>query len=309
MMIRGFGLSVLLLTWVWSQDPASADASGLRSVRRRDLREGRGGDEEPQEGGFGWGGPWLGGDEGDHDPEDFFDQGDWNETPPMDGSWFGGNETFGDALEDFRNFTEDWMDGEFPGANWTDEGDWWDHEDGRPSHDGGHGLFPMGGPPAAGALGAFIASWTSSIEYGGLKCPLSGANTSDEPACAANLNGDLGVWVCRNLANPFTGESQSLSVCADSNQTIETVDECGCCGGSCPQVCECQCTTPFGDDGVRVAMNGTVMGEEAAFEVCMDSKFAVGIVGTSGSVISCVTNCSAALETPPPFMMMPGGRA
>jgi hypothetical protein len=294
-MIRGFKLSLLLLTGVRCQDPAVADRSESRSVRRREQGQG-----------FGWGGPWHGGNESDHGPEDGFDHGGWNETPPMDGSWFGGNGTLDGALEDFKNFTEDWMNGVLPGANWTDGGHWGGHGDGRPSHGGDHGHFPMGGN--AGALGAFIAGWTSSIEYGGLSCPLSGSNTSDEPACAATPNGDLGVWVCRSLTNPFTGESQSLSVCADSNHTIVAVDKCGCCGGSCPQVCECTCTTPFGDEGVRVAMIGTMMGEVAAIEVCMDSKFAVGLIGASGDVARCVTNCSAPVETPPPFMTMPGGR-
>jgi hypothetical protein len=46
-------------------------------------------------------------------------------------------------------------------------------------------------------------------------------------------------------------------------------DECGCCGGSCPQPCTCECTTLSGHPGVLME------NEHLGFERCFTPEQSV----------------------------------
>jgi hypothetical protein len=58
-------------------------------------------------------------------------------------------------------------------------------------------------------------------------------SVNEEARCTYNAFGDEGLFVCRTLFQPVTGESSIQTVCCDPERALET-DQCGCCDGSCP---------------------------------------------------------------------------
>jgi hypothetical protein len=302
--------------------PSQGALRQSRKDQRRELEEAiqddieTGENSTEEEGSSWWDSLWPNGDDDDQDHHggDWnWDNGtNWSWTTPDDDSWWG-NSTVDDVMDYLENATEGWFDEH---GNWTD-GEWWggDNSSGfwddyQDDYGGMDDLFHMIGSVPVGAMNAMFAlfaNWSTSVDYGDLECPASGTSNNGGPTCASNLNGEVGAWVCRSLFNPFNGERQSITLCADANMTIGAVDVCGCCGEACPQVCECPCTSPDGEEGVRVWLNATMMGESEPWEVCMDSAFAVSIIGSVNDTLSCVTNCSSSVENPP-FMSMPGGR-
>ena len=71
----------------------------------------------------------------------------------------------------------------------------------------------------------------------------------DDPVCPLNRNEDPGVWVCRSIIDPRSGEvTDTFSTCASPDFKKET-DECGCCGDECRLPCTCPCEL----DGVAEA--------------------------------------------------------
>lgn len=56
---------------------------------------------------------------------------------------------------------------------------------------------------------------------------------TNEARCTYNAFRDEGLFVCRTLFQPVTGEASIQTVCCDPERALET-DQCGCCDGNCP---------------------------------------------------------------------------
>jgi hypothetical protein len=296
--------TLLLLSWIDHGHSVAENAAGdaleqSRSLRRRGLNNG---DAKSSTSNGSWLDAWWHSDDDDHLGAGGTD-GE-NSTGPNDDVWWGGNSTIDEIFDiDQRvNATMGGLDG-----NWTLD-DFFRDDVYYGGADDDYAPMPFGELPigAMSAMWSLFVNWTSSIQYGDLQCPSSDTANDSEPVCAATLEGDVGVWVCRSLINPFNGASQPITLCADGNQTIGEVDTCGCCDGSCPTVCGCLCTTFMGEDGVRVLINATMMGLQEPAEVCIDSKLAVSIVGGFDNTFACVMNCSAPMESSLPFNTMSG---
>lgn len=160
--------------------------------------------------------------------------------------------------------------------------------DGQGSAGPQDGTGGFDGPPGGdgrregGVLKGFMEGWLEDLTLGELSCdvPL-------EPECAWNLRGDAGVWVCRTLYNPFTGEPSSETDCVNPEWTVATTDICGFCEGFTPEVCECPCETRLGEEGVLVELtkpNGNVT------ERCFETSKAVTAVNRLEE-ISCKEVC------------------
>lgn len=101
-----------------------------------------------------------------------------------------------------------------------------------------------------------IVGWVGDEIFADLNCTAP-ANT---PACAYNLDGDEGVWVCRTLFNPFKRsggdeDAQKTTHCARPGFTLKDNDVCGSCDGAYPEPCTCKCTADGITDGVLVKLN------------------------------------------------------
>lgn len=111
-------------------------------------------------------------------------------------------------------------------------------------------------------------------------------NCNTGPTCAYNWQGDEGIWVCRTLFDPFSGESKETTACIDSTKAVEK-DECGCCGGECPSACECTCAMMDGAEGVLVQPTATVDAEH--FRHCLPGVNALATIARGTD--ECATNC------------------
>ena len=70
----------------------------------------------------------------------------------------------------------------------------------------------------------------------GDECPTRPENidcSAEEDQCERK-NGETGVFVCRSLFHPVDGSSLEKTLCVPPEKTIDTADECGCCGDDCP---------------------------------------------------------------------------
>jgi hypothetical protein len=80
--------------------------------------------------------------------------------------------------------------------------------------------MPNGGRPAFPGIEPEFTDITCAADYN----------------CSLPRNGDdaAGVFVCRQLFHPITGESSARAMCIPSDRAWES-DECGCCGEDCPE--------------------------------------------------------------------------
>lgn len=104
-----------------------------------------------------------------------------------------------------------------------------------------------------------------------------------------------GVWVCRSLYHPLTGVLiANQSSCINPLRGLAS-DDCGCCGGVCPEACGCLCETRNGEEGVWVEFApGGRRGiekddEEEPKQRCVPIDYAPAI--TAGTRAQCVTTC------------------
>lgn len=57
--------------------------------------------------------------------------------------------------------------------------------------------------------------------------------------CCMTSDGLMGVWGCRNQNQPL---EHSICLPSFGNSVIGKVgDQCGCCNGVCPSLCQCRC--------------------------------------------------------------------
>lgn len=200
-------------------------------------------------GGFKFGGPPMG-----------------NFSGPDDGHSFGGNIPMGNFSCDKCGFG---FGGSPPIGNNSGE-------------DGGSAM--MGGqfggfshPPRSNGPGDFLP-WFEKPNATTIDCHNAG-----EPVCSFNPRGDNGTWVCRTLFDLWTGKSREFTACIDPQMALAS-DGCGCCGGSCPSQCTCDCVLFDGTAGVRIKF------EHDGHNQCVPSVNAIAMVAMGG--FSCATNCS-----------------
>jgi hypothetical protein len=136
-----------------------------------------------------------------------------------------------------------------------------------------------------------------------LNCPVSNA---DEPPCAFDWNGDIGSWVCRTMYHPVTGEPIEWNACVDPGKKGLSTDTCGCCGGSCPEVCPCSCELVNGSGAgslVRVresdffsfstwASSDEYNWFQGEATLCLHTEIAVSLVSRPGGETTCLSDCS-----------------
>lgn len=121
-------------------------------------------------------------------------------------------------------------------------------------------------------------------EFVGLPCKAD----RDDSVCSFNSNGDIGVWVCRTIFSPFTGDPSVQSVCADPDKALST-DDCGCCNGICPpSPCSCSCDLN-GDGGSKGRRVFIEQGEEST-EKCLSPQNAV-MFSTRYEKFECIDQC------------------
>jgi hypothetical protein len=160
----------------------------------------------------------------------------------------------------------DWLPG--AGGNKT-----WNHTGlNEPiGHGGTHGLHNVVEPNGVGARCADM--W--DVEFTTISC-------NESYLCSQTpIQVTEGVLVCRTLYNMYTGEKTTRTSCISTSRALSS-DECGCCGGDCPAMCECSCNLPSGKEGVLVhqGINGTR---------CAPRKIAMTIIAVMEG--SCVTEC------------------
>jgi len=93
---------------------------------------------------------------------------------------------------------------------------------------GPRGVGRPAGRPAPGLAKGIFGTFAEDTLVDLSSCPVV---VPAEPACALR-NGEAGTWLCRTIAEPLTGDSESWSTCANATRALP-VDECGCCG-ECP---------------------------------------------------------------------------
>ena len=113
------------------------------------------------------------------------------------------------------------------------------------------------------------------------ECPTRPENidcSAEEDQCERR-NGESGVFVCRSLFHPVDGSSLEKTICVPPEKTIDTADECGCCGDDCP-------VTPaggFDDEESQIlsfaleSPDGYVEDDSSAFHAAGAGAFIVGI--------------------------------
>jgi hypothetical protein len=131
-----------------------------------------------------------------------------------------------------------------------------------------------------------------------LNCPVSDTSVAP-PACAFNWGGDLGAWACRTMYNLLDGSQIQWNACVDPQKKGWNTDICGCCEGSCPAPCSCDCEV---DDGYGVVTGvGSLLyyipyddpeeGPPVGFNVCIAKDIATSLVAEPGSVYTCAADC------------------
>jgi hypothetical protein len=119
----------------------------------------------------------------------------------------------------------------------------------------------------------------------------SGCNSVD-PTCSYNRKGDEGVWVCRTIYSPWTGEETStFSACIDPEMGLsvdgQLVDVCGCCDdNTCPTQCTCECETSDGSAGFQVMPAAE---DASGSERCVPPQNALAMI--AGDRFTCGTGC------------------
>ena len=69
----------------------------------------------------------------------------------------------------------------------------------------------------------------------------------DVEVCDTREGEGLGLFVCRSVPSPTTGQDVDVAVCINPNRSIDG-DVCGCCGIDCPDQCQCKCRMDSDDD-------------------------------------------------------------
>ena len=112
-------------------------------------------------------------------------------------------------------------------------------------------------------------------------------NNSVDPVCPDDRNGDPGVWVCREKFDRLTRNMTTFSTCVSANRTL-SIDECGCCGGDCPQLCTCPCDLSDGD-GAGVTL--VAQFRNRTVERCLPPHVAATVITRGGRRFSCDESC------------------
>jgi hypothetical protein len=231
-------------------------------------------------------------------------EGDWNGTQgyygwnrnKTDGGGWGGNQSeggggFGHGDGDhggggrgqgaFRQFFASVFNSLFGGGQggWGSGGGSWGG-----SGDGGSGWGGQGGwgSEAEGDHG-LGGCWDDfgDVNFTTRNCSAS----AGIPECTFSREGGTGSLVCRTLFNRFTGVKETSTECIDPEKSLP-LDECGCCGGVCPQECPCACDSHDGSVGVQVLKNG-----ESGEGFCVPSSYATTLLARGK--VECAANCTA----------------
>jgi hypothetical protein len=86
----------------------------------------------------------------------------------------------------------------------------------------------------------------------------------------------------------------SFSTCTGVNRTL-SIDTCGCCGDSCPVLCECPCNLDGMDEegnaltGVSVVLTRF---DDTTETRCMDPHRALHKMTREGDRFACDTSCN-----------------
>jgi hypothetical protein len=123
-----------------------------------------------------------------------------------------------------------------------------------------------------------IEGWLQDEVFEELNCVAA----TNAPDCAYNVDGDLGVWVCRTLFSPFDGNTANMTHCAVPQYTLQNNDKCGSCDGTYPTPCTCACTVDTDGDGVYITREGD--------QACVNAKWANNALNRFDTV-ACVTVC------------------
>ena len=130
-------------------------------------------------------------------------------------------------------------------------------------------------------LESALSNWFGSEIFEEKNCTNVGA-----PACAYNIDGELGVWICRTWYNPFNGKEESVTDCAVPQFTLKDNDVCGSCDNTYPAPCPCSCDAD-GKPGVYVTLSGQT-GRQ-----CVNEDWATGARNRFEQV-----TCVAAVDCP-----------
>jgi hypothetical protein len=148
------------------------------------------------------------------------------------------------------------------------------------------------------SLDLAISTWKDNLEVSSQDCS---SQQVDLPLCSWNLRGEPGVWVCRSLFNPLTGERESRNACVHPAFSYSTIDACGACaadatdadtpaadGETTPSsstiaTCTCACTSARGQAGIGISVLG-------AIELCYPESMSNTAINTF-DFVSC-TECA-----------------
>ena len=109
-----------------------------------------------------------------------------------------------------------------------------------------------------------------------------------DPVCPEDRNGEVGIWVCRQGIDRETRNMTSFSTCTSANRTL-SIDTCGCCGESCPELCKCPCE--LGATGEQNGVSVIVERRDNTTETrCMDPRRALRKT-VRGDRFTCDTSC------------------
>jgi hypothetical protein len=127
--------------------------------------------------------------------------------------------------------------------------------------------------------------------FASITCPAVDA----EPTCktmTASIWPDApdGTWVCRTLKHPVTGEDMIQSACIDPEWALET-DECGCCNGGCPTVCDsCPCDLYETGDQSGVLVETNMFNGLIVYNSCVAPELAITLIAQSNAT-KCLELC------------------
>ena len=208
-----------------------------------------------------------------------------------------------DDLESLKNFTIDFQTFDWQSLPFDLDGfDWENLPFGQSQFDGQLSEFIAAIKELGiGYIGKDIKEFlTDSSIMKNLTCiPVANELTCTLPSIQGGNEPRSGTWVCRTFHHPMTGEPARTSACVDEEYALFS-DECGCCGGICPEDCPCGC----GDEGgvlVKSAYGNMVEPESSLCIPHIAARFLVEAVNEVTCDESCImTQTSSTAETPTP---------